>query len=160
MQNKIWPEGVATLFGVGKWGKAPGTMGSLAAFPVIFGFSFLHPFLYMTLCVLLIVISIVAADLYGEGKDLKEIVADEFVGLMVALFLIPHSWSLWILGFILFRFFDILKPFPISYLDKNVKGGFGVVLDDLVAGLAANALIHFLWIPHIAPQLRLQMSFL
>lgn len=152
MQNKIWPEGVATLFGVGKWGKAPGTMGSLVAFPLIFAFSFLGPFWYMSLSVVLIIISIVAADQYGEGKDLKEIVADEFVGLMVALFLIPHDWFLWVLGFVLFRFFDILKPFPISHLDKNVKGGFGVVLDDLVAGLFANALIHFVWIPYVAPK--------
>jgi len=148
------------MFGVGKWGKAPGTMGSLVALPVIFGFSFLNPFVYMVLSVVLIVLSIVAADQYGEGKDLKEIVADEFVGLMIALFLVPHDWILWILGFVLFRFFDILKPFPISYLDKNIKGGFGVVLDDLVAGLAANALIHFVWIPHIAPQLHQRLSFL
>jgi len=153
MQNKIWPEGVATLFGVGKWGKAPGTMGSLVALPVVFGFSYLNPFVYMGLCVLLIILSIVAADQYGEGKDLKEIVADEFVGLMVALFLVPKTWVLWILGFVLFRFFDILKPFPISHFDKNVKGGFGVVLDDLVAGLFANALIHFVWIPYVAPKI-------
>jgi len=107
----------------------------------------------MTLCMLLIVLSIVAADQYGAGKDLKEIVADEFVGLMVALFLVPQTWTLWILGFVLFRVFDILKPFPIAHLDKNVKGGFGVVLDDLVAGLFANALIHFVWIPYVAPKI-------
>ncbi len=149
MQNKIWPEGVATLFGVGCIGRAPGTMGSLAAFPIIFFMSYLNPFLYMGLTVVLIVLSIVAADQYGAGKDLKEIVADEFVGLMIALFLVPHKWSLWVVGFLLFRFFDILKPFPISYLDKNVKGGFGVVLDDLVAGLAANAFVHFIWIVYV-----------
>ena len=153
MQNKIWPEGAATLFGVGKIGKAPGTMGSLAAFPVIFGFSFLNPFFYMVLCMALIVVAVVASDQYGEGKDLKEIVIDEFVGLMVTLYLVPHDWVLWILAFVVFRALDILKPFPISYLDKNVKGGFGVVLDDLVAGLAANAFIHFAWIPLIAPKL-------
>jgi len=149
MQNKIWPAGVATLFGVGLIGKAPGTMGSLAAFPVIFFMSYLNPFVYMGLTVLLIVISIVAADQYGEGKDLKEIVTDEFVGLAVTLFLVPHGWSLWIVGFLAFRFFDILKPFPISYLDKNIKGGFGVVLDDLVAGLFANAFVHFIWIVYV-----------
>ncbi len=149
MHNKIWPEGIATLFGVGRIGKAPGTMGSLVAFPVIFFMSYLSPFLYMGLAVALIFLSIVAADKYGKGRDLKEIVADEFTGLMVTLFMIPHKWSLWILGFLLFRFFDILKPFPISYLDKNVKGGFGVVLDDLVAGLAANACIHFIWIVYV-----------
>lgn len=149
MQSKIWPEGVATLFGIGRMGKAPGTMGSLAAFPVIFLMSHLNSFIYIGLVVLLIVISIMAADKYGAGKDLKEIVVDEFVGLMVAMFLVPHKWSLWILSFLLFRFFDILKPFPISYLDKNIKGGFGVVLDDLVAGLAANAFVHFLWLVYV-----------
>lgn len=149
MQNKIWPEGVATLFGVGRMGKAPGTMGSLAALPAIFLMSYLSPFVYMGLCIGLIILSIVAADKYGEGKDLKEIVADEFVGLMVTLFLVPHQWSLWIVGFLAFRAFDIIKPFPISYLDKNIKGGFGVVLDDLVAGLAANAFVHFVWIAYV-----------
>jgi phosphatidylglycerophosphatase A len=134
---------------VGRLGKAPGTMGSLAAFPVIFAFSYLPPFVYMALTVVLVILSIVAADQYGEGQDLKEIVADEFVGLMVALFLVPQSWILWPLTFLLFRFFDIFKPFPISHLDKNVKGGFGVVLDDLVAGLFANAYVHFLFIPYV-----------
>lgn len=141
------------MFGVGKIGKAPGTMGSLVALPVIFGFSFLNPFFYMALSVGLIIAAVVASDQYGEGKDLKEIVIDEFVGLMVTLYLVPHEWVLWILAFVLFRALDILKPFPISYLDKNVKGGFGVVLDDLVAGLVANAFIHFVWIPSIAPHL-------
>ncbi len=149
MQSKTWSEGIATLFGVGRMSKAPGTMGSLLAFPVIFFISYLPPFLYMSLAMGLIILAIVAADKYGKGKDLKEIVADEFVGLMVTLFLVPHKWSLWILGFLLFRFFDIVKPFPISYLDKNVKGGFGIVLDDLVAGLAANACIHFIWIVYV-----------
>jgi phosphatidylglycerophosphatase A len=160
MQNKFWPEGVATLFGVGKWGKAPGTMGSFVALPVIFGMSFLNPFFYMAVCVLLIVIAIVAADQYGKGENSKEIVADEFVGLMVTLYLVPRDWTLWILGFLLFRFFAVLKPFPLSHLDKNVKGGFGVVLDDLVAGLFANGLIHFGWIPYIAPKIAQKLDFL
>ncbi len=149
MQMKFWPEAVATLFGAGHVKKAPGTVGSLVSLPLIYFLSFLEPFFYMGASVLLIVLSIVAADQYGKGRDLKEIVADEFVGLMVALFLVPHKWSLWVVTFLLFRFFDILKPFPISHFDKNVKGGFGVVLDDLVAGVFANAFVHFVWIQYV-----------
>lgn len=149
MKQKIWPDAVATVFGVGKVPKAPGTFGTLAAAPFVFLLMYLDPFVYMGLTVIGIVAAIFAAELYGKGQDLKEIVADEFVGFMVAMFLVPNIWQFWIIGFLAFRFLDILKPFPISHFDKNIKGGFGVVLDDLVAGLIVNILIHFILIPYI-----------
>jgi len=74
-----------------------------------------------------------------EEKDHKSIVIDEFAGMWLALFLIPDITTAG-LAFLLFRLFDIFKPFPISYVDNNIKNAFGVVLDDLIAGLAAGYL--------------------
>ena len=65
------------------------------------------------------------------------IVWDEFVGFWITLFMIPPEWYWILLGFVLFRIFDILKPFPIKWLDKQVKGGFGVMIDDVIAGFFA-----------------------
>lgn len=134
----------ATLFGVGKAPLAPGTLGTLAFFPFVLLLAvFTSAEFYIGFTIVFIVYSVFAAQSYGNGEDLKEIVIDEAAGILVALFLVPLNPWLWILGFFLFRLFDALKPFPISYLDKNIKGGFGVVLDDLVAGLFTNMIIHF-----------------
>jgi phosphatidylglycerophosphatase A len=144
MKMKFWPEFVATLGGVGKVKKAPGTFGTLAFVPFVLTLSFFGThFFYMAFTVFFIVIAVWASEAYGKGKDLKSIVVDEAAGLLVAMFLVPHEPKFWIIGILLFRLFDILKPFPISYMDKNVKGGFGVVLDDLVAGLFTSVLMHF-----------------
>jgi phosphatidylglycerophosphatase A len=70
--------------------------------------------------------------------DPREVVIDEVAGFLLAILLVPASWLLWSSGFILFRFFDILKPFPIGMLEKKIKGGAGIVLDDLMAGVYAN----------------------
>jgi len=72
------------------------------------------------------------------------IVWDEFVGLWIAMAALPVSWASIILGFGLFRFFDILKPWPISWLDKKVSGGWGIMLDDIAAGAATSATIYML----------------
>jgi phosphatidylglycerophosphatase A len=73
--------------------------------------------------------------------DPREVVIDEAAGLLVTLFFLPLSGFNIILGFFLFRFFDILKPFPIRTIDQTIKGGWGIVLDDLLAGVYANAMI-------------------
>ena len=150
MKMKFWPEAVATLGGVGKVKKAPGTFGTLAFVPFVLALSFFNfSYFYMAFTVVFIVIAVWASEAYGKGKDLKSIVVDEAAGLLVAMFLVPLDPKFWVVGVLLFRVFDILKPFPISYLDKNVKGGFGVVLDDLVAGLFTNALMHFVLLKYI-----------
>ena len=76
-----------------------------------------------------------------EVEDPKQVVIDEIIGMMVALFALPASPLVWAAGFLLFRFFDILKPFPISYLEKRCPGGLGIVIDDVVAGIFANILL-------------------
>ena len=150
MKLKFWPESVATLCGVGYAKKAPGTFGTLVFIPVVLLLSLTPPYFYMAFTIVFIVLSVYASEAFGKGKDLKVIVVDEAAGFLISMFLVPLNFRLWILGFLLFRFFDILKPFPISYLDKNVKGGFGVVLDDLVAGLFTNALIHFVFLKYFS----------
>jgi phosphatidylglycerophosphatase A len=72
------------------------------------------------------------------------IVWDEFVGFWIAMAALPITWQSVILGFVLFRVFDIFKPWPISWLDKRVSGGFGIMIDDVIAGLAAAVVIYFL----------------
>ncbi len=69
--------------------------------------------------------------------DFSGIVWDEFVGFWITMFLIPFDWKWVLFGFLLFRFFDIVKPWPIRYLDKQVAGGFGIMVDDVLAGVYA-----------------------
>jgi len=131
---------LALGFGSGLVPKAPGTFGTLAAIPLVLLFSLLTNF---HLVLLILVMSI--AGVYICGKAAKDagvhdhgaIVWDEIVGLLITMFMMPLSWQSIMVGFALFRFFDILKPWPISYLDKNCHGGFGIMIDDIVAGLAA-----------------------
>ena len=88
------------------------------------------------------------ADAYqtakGGGHDRQEIVIDEVAGFLITMAMIPLTWQTWVAGFLLFRFFDAVKPWPISVLDKKVKGGLGVVVDDVAAGLAANLILQVL----------------
>ncbi|MCB1644330.1 MAG: phosphatidylglycerophosphatase A [Pseudomonadales bacterium] len=131
---------LATGFGSGLAPRAPGTVGTLAALACWWPLSQLNPWLYIVLVVVAGVGGIwicgrVAATL--RIKDPGLIVWDEFVGLWLALFLLPAGWIWPLAGFALFRFFDILKPWPVSWLDKNLQGGLGIMMDDIAAGLMA-----------------------
>ena len=139
---------VATLGGIGMLPKAPGTFGSIAAWVI---FVYLSHFISMInmliLTILFLILSIwicnkASKDL--ENKDHKSIVIDELVGMWIALLPVlviansQYERTVYALAaLILFRFFDILKPFPISYFDKNYKNGFGIVIDDAISGLLA-----------------------
>ncbi len=88
-----------------------------------------------------------AAGIFGT-KDPKNVVCDEVCGFLVSIFLINFTFLNVILVFLLFRFFDILKPYPVGLIDKKVTGGFGIVLDDVAAGIYANICAHIiLWLP-------------
>ena len=135
---------LATFFGIGLLKPAPGTWGSLAAVILWYFSDFLHPYAYIIvpafiLCSWLVCIK---ADQDSESKDNSFIVIDEVAGMFVALTFIAHEVILYFLAFLLFRLFDILKPWPISWVDKNVKGGFGILLDDLMAGLLSGVIIY------------------
>jgi phosphatidylglycerophosphatase A len=84
------------------------------------------------------------AEIFLQSKDCRHIVIDEMVGFMVAMFMVPPTLGNIVLGFVLFRALDIIKPFPIRSFEERVRGGYGVVLDDIIAGIYANLIIHVL----------------
>lgn len=138
----------ATGFYLGKIPKAPGTFGTLVGIPLFLLFSYFGDMAYILLTAVSVMGAIVVADLYESqigGHDKPEIVIDEIVGYLITMALLPVKIEWIILGFILFRFFDILKPYPISYLNDRAKGGFGVVVDDVAAGIAASILLQILY---------------
>ena len=131
----------ATLFGIGKLPFGPGTWGSLATLFLWVGCSSTIQSNFMIL-IFILCFSVIICHLATRNlveKDQKSIVIDEFAGMWLALFIVSDVAAAG-LTFLLFRVFDIFKPFPISYIDKNMKSGLGIVLDDLVAGLAAGYL--------------------
>jgi len=136
---------VTTWFGVGysKWG--PGTMGSLAALPVAFIILELFGRLGLGIATALIfLLGIYSVQKYiqdiGE-EDPSEAVIDEVAGQFIPLIIAPLTIHDWVTAFILFRLFDIWKPWPCNWLDKNVSGGIGVMLDDIAAGAYAALVI-------------------
>ncbi|MBT3734740.1 phosphatidylglycerophosphatase A [Pseudomonadales bacterium] len=141
---------LALGFGSGLAPRAPGTFGTLAALPVYFAISHLGPVAYALWVFLAFVFGIwlcghVANDM--KVKDPGCIVWDEFVGLWITLFMLPVGWYWIFIGFGLFRFFDIVKPWPVSWADKSLSGGMGIMVDDVLAGfygLACIQLANFL----------------
>lgn len=131
-------------FGSGLAKKAPGTCGTLAAVPLycLVAQSGNIAYSVITLAVSLVGIWICgqAAEKLGE-HDFNGIVWDEIAGYLISLWLIPFSWKAAILGFVLFRFFDIVKPWPIKWADRKVQGGLGIMLDDILAGVFANLIL-------------------
>lgn len=123
---------------------APGTFGSLAALPLCLLIASMRVGSALVFILALLLISTwiahAAEKLVGQ-KDPKQVVVDEICGMTVALFALPFTPVYIIWGFALFRVFDILKPFPIGWVDKKVPGGLGVMLDDIIAGVFANALL-------------------
>ncbi len=134
----------ATAGYVGLIPKAPGTFGTLVAIPIAYVLRGGGPNFYLVATALLIGFSIWVSEMHERSlgtHDSKQIVIDEVVGYLVAFAWLPFTWQSFLAAFIVFRIFDILKPFPISVLDAKVKGGLGVVVDDLAAGLAANVIL-------------------
>ncbi len=148
---RVWSDPIHFLafgFGSGLAPKAPGTFGTVAAIPVYLLLSLLASLPgYLVITALFSVVGIWICD--KTSKDLgvhdhSGIVWDEIVGYLITMILVPLTWY-WILaGFVLFRFFDILKPWPISILDKKVSGGFGIMVDDIVAGVFSLGVMHLL----------------
>jgi phosphatidylglycerophosphatase A len=137
-------------FGSGAAPKAPGTFGTLAAVLLYWPLSTLTTEHYLWM---LILTSLVGIFLCGKtAKDLNVhdhggIVWDEFVGFWITMFMAPAGLTWVVIGFVLFRFFDIIKPWPISWIDKKVSGGLGIMLDDIVAGVMAALVLQGLaWV--------------
>ena len=131
-------------FGSGAAPKAPGTWGTLAAVLIYWPLSQLSPEHYL---LMLLVTSVMGIYICGQtARDLGvhdhgSIVWDEFVGFWITMFAAPVGWVWVVVGFVLFRFFDIIKPWPISWIDKKITGGFGIMLDDVTAGVMAAVVL-------------------
>lgn len=129
-------------FGSGLSPKAPGTMGTIAAIPLWLLLAELSQINYIFLVVISAVAGISICGRAAEKLAVHDhggIVWDEFVGFWIAMAFLPVNFVSLLLGFTLFRLIDILKPWPISWIDKNIGGGLGIMIDDVVAGLAAGA---------------------
>lgn len=144
-------------FGLGLAPKAPGTFGTFAALPFIYLFSVLDTTEYVGVVVAFALLGIYlcgATSKAMKAHDHPAIVWDEVVGYMIAMIAVPVTWLHLLVAFVLFRFFDILKPWPIKALDKHVKGGFGIMIDDVIAGVFSLVIIHLLmlygWLPAVA----------
>lgn len=138
-------------FGSGLAPKAPGTFGTLAAVPLFWLLSQLNLYWYALALVCAFVIGVwicEAASKELQVHDHPGIVWDEFVGYWITMFALPADWVWMLAGFVAFRVFDILKPWPIGELDKRVDGGLGIMIDDVVAGVLACGLLHlvFWWL--------------
>ena len=139
-----------TMFGLGKVPKIPGTFGSLATVVVLYLFFHIFNISSSIILIGLIIIfiySFSAVALHikdNENKDPKEVVIDEFIGQSIPIYLYEISHGIeknsneaiifYGICFVLFRYFDIMKPFPVSFFDKNFKNSFGVIMDDVCAG--------------------------
>lgn len=139
---------IATGAGTGYLPKAPGTWGSMLGIGLWFGLRHLEPASYVGITLVLFVIGTVcagSAEKIVDHADPGIIVIDEIVGQMIALTAAPHHPLAVLSAFLLFRFFDILKPFPVGWLDRHIHGGLGIMLDDVIAGLYALLLVHLIW---------------
>ena len=146
-----------TLFGIGKIKKVPGSFASLAT--ILFLFFLFHvlnvsPNIVLFLVIIIFFISLYAVNIFIKdltNKDPKQVVIDEFIGqsIPICLYEVAHNipketdqiLKFYFIMFILFRIFDITKPYPVSYFDKNFKNSFGVIMDDVCAGLYVVAIL-------------------
>jgi len=146
-----------SLFGIGKIGKIPGSIASLVT--TVFLFFVFHilnvsPNIVLISLIIIFFISLYSVSIFIkdlDNKDPKEVVIDEFIGqsIPICLYEIAHQGpkeasqvlTAYFIMFILFRIFDIVKPYPVNYYDKNFKNSFGVIIDDVCAGLYVVAVL-------------------
>lgn len=134
---------IATLGFIGYLPFAPGTFGSLAAFAF---YVFLKPntFSHILILCLLIPIGVVSShytEKFLDFKDSRHIIIDEFCGYLFSMVLLPFSYTDAVIAFFLFRFFDILKPFPIKKIESILSGGKGIMADDMMAAIYTNLIL-------------------
>lgn len=153
LSARVWHDPVYFIafgFGSGLLPFAPGTWGTLVAIPLYLLLAPLPPVLYVILVLALFLVGVwcsdvVTADL-GE-QDYPGIVWDEVVGYLLTMFCAPQGLIWVVLGFLLFRLFDILKPPPINLVDRHIQGGLGVMLDDVLAAIPAGLILQGLaWV--------------
>lgn len=135
---------LATGLGVGYLRPGPGTWGSILALPLGWLLVTL-PIWHMLLCIVLFIAATVVAQIFinqhPEDQDPSVVVIDEVLGMLIAVVWLPQQLIWFVAAFIIFRLLDIVKPFPVSWFDKNGRGGFGIVADDVVAGVITNMIL-------------------
>ncbi len=130
----------ASGFGAGCAPIAPGTAGTMVAIPFVYVIQMLGLNMFVAATVAISLLGILICGLAAKQLGVHDhpgIVFDEIAGYFVTMIAAPDGWVWIVIGFVLFRLFDILKPWPISWLDRRVSGGFGIMLDDIVAGMFA-----------------------
>ena len=138
---------IITFFGVGKIPIATGTFGSLAAIPLCMLLLNIHHNLIFAVIIFFTFIGIISSDIHQRRSGIKDdriIVIDEVTGQLLAMSFAKNDLILIFFSFMFFRVFDIIKPWPASFADKNIKGGLGVMLDDIFAGIYALLIVLFL----------------
>ena len=138
---------LALGFGSGAAPKAPGTCGTLVAVILYWPLSQLNLNQYLLMVLVTCVVGIYLCGKTAEDlgvHDHGSIVWDEFAGFWITMIAAPVGWVWVLVGFVLFRFFDIIKPWPINWIDKKVTGGLGIMLDDVVAGVMAALVLQSL----------------
>ena len=147
---KIFNTLFVTMFGLGKIPRIPGTFGSLATIIILYIFFHilnLSSIIILIILTIILILSFLTVSIHikdKENKDPKEVIIDEFIGQSIPIYLYEISHGVnksaddaiifYGVCFVLFRFFDIIKPFPVRYFDKNFKNSFGVIMDDVCAG--------------------------
>lgn len=148
--KKTWVKFAATAGYVGYSRFAPGTLGSLWGALIYYLLHFFPRFSLFVAAIIFIYIAVIisneAEKVFGE-KDCQKICIDEVAGQLVTYLFIPYSWAGLIIGFAFFRFFDWIKFFPANWAQNKIPGGYGVVADDVIAGLQAGVLFYiaFFW---------------
>ncbi|PCI60957.1 MAG: phosphatidylglycerophosphatase A [Methylophilaceae bacterium] len=141
---------LALGFGSGLAPKAPGTFGTLVAFPLFYYIAHYTLIEQLAIIAVLFIMGIYFCEVAGKAigvSDHGSIVWDEIASMMLVLTITPNQWQWWLVAFGLFRLFDIWKPFPIRQCDAKLKGGFGVMFDDLLAAIYAMICLQgLLWI--------------
>ncbi len=142
---------IATCAGIGRLPRMPGTYGALLALPLAWALMLVSVNVFIIASSIVLTIGTWAAHVHAnesKSQDPQEVIIDEVAGQFIALWAVAFGfvsgWLGFIIAFILFRAFDICKPFPINYLDKHVKGGIGIMLDDVVAGLFVLMILYSL----------------
>jgi len=131
-------------FGSGLSPKAPGTMGTIASIPFYLLLAHMGWAFYGGVVLVAFIFGVYCCGQTAKALGVHDhggIVWDEFVGFWITMFMVPAGWFWLLFGFALFRFFDIVKPWPIKWLDNSVSGGFGIMIDDVLAGLYALAVL-------------------
>jgi phosphatidylglycerophosphatase A len=139
-------------FGSGLIPKAPGTFGTIAAIPIYLLMKDFSLAIYVMITLVAFIVGIwicqQSADWIGKD-DPSAVVWDEIVGYLITMIAAPSGWQWLFLGFVLFRLFDIVKPWPISWADKSLHGGLGIMVDDVIAGLFSWITLQIIYITQI-----------